>query len=187
MKDNVFEVANHKNEQYKWINKKEIFEWIRLTLLALSIVFLLNNYFIVNASVPTGSMIGTIMPNDRVIASRMSYFISTPQRGDVVIFKYPDDEKILFVKRIIGLPNDEIYINNGKVYINEEVIDEPYVNEIIQGEFGPYKVPINKYFMLGDNRNDSQDSRFWKNKYVSRSDILGKATFKYYPKFKLIK
>ena len=169
--------------------KKEAISWIKTIVLAVFIAFILNKVVILNATVPTGSMENTIMSGDRVIASRLSYTFSEPDRGDVVIFKYPDDESVYYVKRIIGLPGDTVEVKNGGVYLNgsEEPLEEKYTREITMGEFGPYEVPEGHYFMMGDNRNNSLDSRFWDNKYVEEDKILGKVIFRYYKKPGLIK
>lgn len=169
--------------------KKELLSWVFTIVTAIVLVYLITTFVIVNAKVPTGSMKNTIMPNDRLIAFRMSYMFSEPERGDIVVFKYPDDESILYVKRIIGLPGDTVNIIDGKVYINNslEPLEENYVTvEEMQGSWGPYEVPEDSYFMLGDNRNDSKDSRFWQNTFVTKDKILGKVIFKYYPKIEII-
>ena len=135
------------------------------------------------------AMENTIMTKDRVVALRMSYLFSDPERGDVVIFKYPDDESILYVKRVIGLPGDTVEIKDGGVYINgsDEPLEEDYIRDITEGDYGPYEVPEGCYFMMGDNRNNSLDSRFWNNKFVEEDKILGKVVFKYYKKPGLVK
>ena len=90
------------------------------------------------------------------------------------IFKFPDDESQLYIKRVIGLPGDKVQIIDGKVYINdsETPLDEPYLPEPPEGDYGPYYVPEDSYFMLGDNRNWSKDSRFWTNTYVKKEKVL---------------
>ncbi len=169
--------------------KKEIFEWAKVIILAIAIAFILNNYVIVNAQVPTGSMENTVMTKDRIFAFRLAYLFEDPQRGDIVVFPFPDDEKVNYLKRIIGLPGDTIEIKNGKVYINnsKKPLEEDYLKETPTGSFGPYKVPEDSYFMMGDNRNISEDSRFWNNPYVKKEKILGKAIIRYYPSIKLLK
>ncbi|MCL2707952.1 MAG: signal peptidase I, partial [Defluviitaleaceae bacterium] len=147
-----------------------------------------NNFVIVNASVPTGSMKNTIMINDRIVAFRLSYLTGGPNLYDIVVFRNPDDERVLYVKRVMGLPGDTVEIRDGKVYLNGSVSplrDEFILNET-HGNYGPYEVPEGHYFMLGDNRDDSQDSRYWMNKYVAKNKILGKVVFKYFPGFKML-
>jgi len=175
------EINDSTNAPRKTDMKAEIFDWLKHILIALVIAFILARFVIVNANVPTSSMESTIMVNDRLIANRLSYKFSLPKRGDIVVFKYPDDENVLYVKRIIGMPGETVNITKGAVYINGEKLDEPYITTSIAGNFGPYTVPEGSYFMLGDNRNNSLDSRYWKNKYVEKDKILGKALFKYYP------
>ena len=164
---------------------KEVIDWAKHIVIAIFIAFFLLNFVIINANVPTESMVSTIMVNDRIFANRLAYLFSEPKRGDIVVFKYPDDEKLLYVKRVIGLPGDTVEIKKQQVYINNIPIEEPYVREPMAGSFGPFKVPEGKYFMMGDNRNNSNDSRFWTNKYVDKNKILGKAKIKYFPGFKL--
>lgn len=163
--------------------KKELFSWIKMVLAAFIFAFILNNYVIVNAAVTSGSMEDTIMTDSRMMGFRLSYTFTSPERGDVIVFKYPDDESKYFVKRVIGLPGETVTIIDGKVYIdgNEEPIQEDYLKETPLGSYGPYIVPKGCYFVMGDNRNGSNDSRFWVNKYVAKDKILGKAIFSYWP------
>lgn len=168
--------------------KKEIFSWIKTILLAVVLAGLVNTFLIVNAQVPTGSMENTIMTGDRILALRTSYWFDEPQRGDVIVFRYPDDPegKTLYVKRIIGMGGDVVQVENGNVYINGSALEEPYIKEITQGNFGPYEVPEGSYFMMGDNRNRSLDSRYWENQYVEPDAILGKVVLRYFRGFKWI-
>lgn len=160
---------------------KELLDWAKYILGAFIIAFLISRFIIVNAYVPTESMVQTIMPRDRVIANRLSYLFKEPQRGEIVVFKYPDNENLAYVKRIIGVPGDTVSINDGVVYINDSKLDEPYLQEPRSGSYGPYTVPEGHYFMMGDNRDNSRDSRFWENKYVAREKILGKVFVRYFP------
>jgi len=171
---------------------REIFSYVKIIIIAVAIAFICNQFIIVNAKVPTGSMKDTIMEGNRLIGFRLSYLFSDPKRLDVVIFKYPDDETQNYVKRIIGLPGDIVVIKDGKVYVNDVMLDEPYIKEpmSVNSQVLTYSVPKGYYFMMGDNRNNSLDSRFWKNTYVAENKILAKAIFKYYDShivFKLIK
>ena len=155
--------------------KREIIEWIIVIEVAIVIAVIINLVFLVNAVIPSGSMEPTIMTGDRIFGNRLAYVNEDPQRGDIVIFRYPDNEKELFIKRVIGLPGDVVWIRDGKVYLNgsDTPLDEPYVVVDAEGDFGPYEVPEGYYFMMGDNRNNSKDSRYWVNPYVRKDKILG--------------
>lgn len=168
---------------------KEIISWAKTILAALVFAYLITTFIIVNAQVPSGSMKDTINEGDRLVANRLSYLFSDPQRFDMVVFKFPDNEDLYYIKRIIGLPGETVEIKDGKVYIDgsEEPLDDSFIKEPMYVEADTvYEVPEDSYFMLGDNRNNSADSRKWVNKYVKRNKILGKAIFKYYPGFELL-
>lgn len=161
--------------------KREVMEWIIVIEVAVILAVVLNMFIIVNAIVPTASMETTIMTGDRLFGNRLAYNKEDPARGDIVIFKFPDDEKQLFIKRIIGMPGDTVQMVSGTVYVNGEALDEPYLATIPYGDYGPISVPEGAYFMMGDNRNNSADSRYWKQPFVYREKILGKAAFCYFP------
>ena len=96
-------------------------------LLAVVIALVINNFIIINATVPTGSMEQTIHKKSRMIGFRLAYVFSEPKRGDIIIFKYPENEKENYVKRVIGLPGEYVEVKDGIVYINDEPIEESYV------------------------------------------------------------
>lgn len=169
---------------------KEILSWIQVFVVALIIAFIITTYIIANSRVPSGSMETTIMTGDRVIGSRLTYYFTEPKRGDIVIFHFPDDESIYYVKRIIGTPGDIIDIRDGHVYVNnsETPLDEPYIREPMEPEDDlHYEVPEDSYFMMGDNRNHSADSRRWRNTFVKKDKIIAKVLFRYFPSIGLIK
>lgn len=163
--------------------KKEILSWVMTLVITFVLIFVLKNYVIINAMVPTGSMENTIMPEDQMFGNRLAYMFSEPERGDIIFFYYPDDEKQKFVKRIIGLPGETVTIVDAKVYINGVELEETYLKEEWVNGTGPYEfqVPEGCYFVMGDNRNTSQDARYWRNTYVAKDKIIGKAGFIYYP------
>lgn len=162
--------------------KKEILEWVILIVIAIALAAFVDLVIVVNSIVPTGSMEPTIMTDSRMLGFRLSYLFGEPQRGDIIIFKYPDDEKQPFVKRIIGLPGETVEIIGGVTHIDGTPLDEPYLKEEpSMMNFGPFEVPEDCYFVMGDNRNHSNDARYWTNKYVSRDKILGKAFLCYWP------
>lgn len=164
---------------------KEFLNLLITFLVAMAITLVLKNYVIINANVPTGSMENTIMTGDNLFGYRLAYLNEEPERGDIIFFYFPDDETQKYVKRIIGLPGEHVYITNGKVYIDDsaEPLDEPYLKEEWVKGTGTFdfEVPEGCYLVLGDNRNNSMDSRFWVNPYVSEEKIIGKALFVYYP------
>lgn len=164
---------------------REILSWVVPFVLALVVALVLKNYIIINADVPTGSMENTIMPGDRLIGNRLAYLKAEPERGDIVIFRYPDDEEDLYVKRVIGLPGETVDIRDGKIYIDgaSEPLLEDYLKEEWTVATGTYhfEIPEESYLMLGDNRNDSWDARYWTNTYVHQEKILGKAIVVYWP------
>lgn len=163
--------------------KREIMEWVVVIEIAIILAVVLNMFIIVNAVIPSASMETTIMTGDRIFGNRLAYLNDDPQRGDIAIFKFPDYEKQLFIKRIIGLPGETLEMREGRIYIDgsEEPIDEPYLTVVPVGDYGPITIPENAYFMMGDNRNNSADSRYWSQPFVYREKILGKAVFRYFP------
>lgn len=185
---------------------KELLSWIEVFVVAILLALFLNNFIIVNATVPSGSMENTIQPGDRLLGFRFSYWFSEPQRGDIVVFKYPIDKalgkKTNYIKRIVGLPGETIEIRDAKIYINgsETPLEEPYLKEAwtVMNDGFVFEVPEGCYLTLGDNRNNSSDSRYWAAKalqygvasteeealsfsYVPEKNILGKAYFRYWP------
>lgn len=183
---------------------KEIFSWVKTIVLAFLIALFLNHYVIVNANVPTGSMLHTIEIGDRLIGNRLAYKTKSPQRGDIIMFQFPLDESQIYIKRLIGLPGEHIEIRDGKVYIdgNKTPLKEDYLWEewVEMNDDIEYDIPEGYYFMMGDNRNNSLDSRYWaryavnygmadtieeaieeKYCFVSEEQILGKAIFRYFP------
>lgn len=165
--------------------KSEILSWLTTLFVAVLIAMVCRRYVLLNATVLTGSMEHTIMTDERLIGSRLSYLFGGPERGDIVFFYYPDNERERYVKRVIGLPGEHVSIREGKIYINDatEPIEEPYLKEEWINGTGPFEfhVPEDSYLMLGDNRNNSHDSRFWFKPYVAKDKIIGKAYFVYYP------
>ena len=170
---------SEKKEPLNW--KKELLSWVMVVVAAACTAFFINTFVIANSQVPSSSMENTIMTGDRVIGSRLSYHFQVPERGDVVIFHFPDNESIYYVKRIIGLPGDTIDIRNGHVYLNgsDTPLEEPYIREPMEIEQDlHYEVPRDSYFMMGDNRNLSSDSRRWRNPFVKREkESLPKVLF----------
>ena len=170
--------------------KAEIISWIKAIVVAGLIALFVNNFIIVNALIPSGSMEPRIYPEDRVIALRLAYLFRDPQRFEIIVFKNPDDEEVLFIKRIIGLPGETVFIENGDIFIDGELLaGDDFSKDEFWGitPFGPLNIPDNSYFVLGDNRNNSGDSRFWHNPFVHEDVILGRALFKYFREFAILR
>lgn len=157
-------------------------EIIETVLYALVLALLLRTFVIQAFWIPSGSMIPALEPGDRVLVLKFWYSLPKvdPKRGQIVVFKYPVDPKRDFVKRLIGLPGDTIEMEDGRVFVNGREIAEPYVlhtDNFTTEE--PLVVPAKSYFCLGDNRSNSQDSRFWG--YVPENFMRGPAVFRYWP------
>ena len=168
---------------------KELWEYVKMILFVVIVVLVVDNFLLINAVIPSESMENTIMTGDRIFGNRLAYLFDDPERFDIVIFKYPDDESQRFIKRVIGLPGETVEIREGKVYINgsDTPLDDSFTPETPVGNFGPYTVPEGCYFMLGDNRNNSRDPRMWDNPYVKKEKILGKAVLRYFPGIEVLK
>lgn len=181
-------IKDNKKPDKKKSVLKEIRDYVFLFILAFALAFLMNRYVYANAEVPTGSMIPVVQPGDRLIVNRLAYLFDDPKRGDIVMFAFPDDESDNYLKRIIGLPGEKLEIKDGLVYINDsdKPLDEPYLNDPPNGNYGPYNIPEGCYFMLGDNRDISKDAREWKNKFVKKEKIVGKAILRYYPNITIL-
>ena len=175
-------------EQAKKSKLRDFLECIAPIVIAMIIAMILKYCVFANAVIPTGSMLDTIQQGDRVIASRLAYTFGDPERFDIAIFKYPDNEKEYFVKRVIGLPGEKVDILNGTVYITGadgktlELRDDFVSEENKDNYCGSFVVPEDCYFVMGDNRDNSVDSRYWvTTNYVSRDKFIGKVMFRYYP------
>ena len=146
------------------------------------LVCLANKFLIFNTTIPTSSMVSTLNIGDCLFGNRLTYIFSNPKRGDIITFKAPDDEDTIYVKRVIGIEGDTIKINNGYVWRNNELLNEEYIHEPMNhdGFLEVFEVPKGCVFVMGDNRNNSFDARYWNNHYVSKDKIISKLGMKYY-------
>ena len=169
--------------------KKELLSSIRAIVIAIVLGIIINSTLIVSAQVISASMENTIMTNSRVAGLRISYIFNEPNRFDIILFNPPDeDSDIPYVKRIIGLPNEKVDIIDGKVFINDSTIplDDSFIKGIARGNFNSFYIPDNCFFVMGDNRNGSVDSRHWNNSFVSRDNIIAKLYIEYFPKPRIL-
>jgi len=129
--------------------------------------------------IPSGSMEPTLYPRDRVIVNKFIYRFSEPKRGDIIVFLPPNDNRD-YIKRIIGLPGETLEIKKGVVYINQQQLSEPYkIKQPDLTNFGPFKIPPSNYFVMGDNRPNSSDSRVFGP--LRKERIIGRAVLIYWP------
>jgi len=171
---------------------RTILEYVVLAVVAVAVALLIQAFLVKPYRIPSASMEDTLLIGDRVLVDRVSWRFAQPARGDIVVFHPPFDGPVL-IKRIIGLPGDEISLSGGFVYVNGRRLDEPYVRRIDGRQepsepFSnglpwslqePYKVPADSYFVMGDNRTDSGDSREFGP--IKREQFVGRAFAKYWP------
>ena len=148
------------------------------TLVLSVLLFVGINAISARIRVDGSSMEPTLHNNQFVIVSRLAYTLGSPDHGDVVVFHFPRDPQQEYIKRVIGLPGDQIRISNGTVYVNDYAIDEPYIAAAPRYN-GTWNVSENELFVLGDNRNNSSDSHSWGS--VPMTNVIGEAVFIYWP------
>ncbi|QSX06989.1 signal peptidase I [Sedimentibacter sp. zth1] len=156
-------------------------EWVVPALIALVIVLLLNAFVFQLVTVPTGSMISTIMPKDRLYVNKIMD-VDSVEREDILVFKSKELDKLL-VKRLIGLPGEKVDIkSNGDVYINDVKLYEPYaVPTTTPCREQTFIIPEDCFFFLGDNRPVSKDARYWNEPFINKSEVRGRAVFRFFP------
>ncbi|MDK2897253.1 MAG: signal peptidase [Candidatus Atribacteria bacterium] len=163
--------------------KSALRELVETVVWALIIALLIRYFVVEGYYIPSGSMKPTLVPGERVLVAKFIYRFTEPTRGDIVVFKYPIDNRKNLIKRIVGLPGEEVEIKDGQVFINgEPLAGEQFARTYYDvGYYGTEKrvIPEGHYFVLGDNSENSDDSRFWG--YVPREKILGKAFLVYWP------
>jgi signal peptidase I len=164
--------------------KKSIFrEYTEALIVAILLALVIRTFVIQAFKIPSGSMLETLQIGDHLLVNKFVYTFTDPKRGEIVVFKYPEDKTRDFIKRIIGLPGETIEIKNRVVYINGEPLKEDYV-KLSSSEFmastrmSPRRIPPDSYFVMGDNRDNSMDSRIWG--FLKHDLILGKALIVYF-------
>jgi signal peptidase I len=187
--------------------KSAIREWVESICVAVILAFFVRTFVVQAFKIPSGSMEPNLLIGDHLLVNKFVFApaltslertllpIDPIRRGDIIVFKYPEDPTRDFIKRVIGLPGDTIEMHNKKVYVNGKALDEPYAHFIyppdegasgapdtetadLLREFAPMTVAADNYFMMGDNRDNSQDSRYWG--FMPRDYVKGKALFVYF-------
>ena len=161
-------------------------ENIRLVAIALVLALLIRMFVAEPRYIPSNSMLPTLHIGDRLVVEKVSYLFQSPQKGDIVVFEPPEQLQSLgyrkdqvFIKRIIGKPGQIVSVNNGKVYINEQPLSEDYIAEPPAYQLVPVQIPQDEFFVMGDNRNDSNDSHVWG--FLPKQNIIGRAVFRFFP------
>ena len=161
-------------------NNNKLVKWIKAGLIALILAIILNTFIFSSSIVEGISMEPTLKDNDRILINKLTYILSEPNRGDIVIIQHENKN---YIKRIIALPGETIEMSDHTLYIDNEEQENTYVNqsdEILTGSFGPLKIADDHYFVMGDNRLVSKDSR---NELglIKENEIIGKSEFIIYP------
>lgn len=164
--------------------RRQGIEWLVLVAASLAVALLVRAFLIQAFYIPSESMIPALHKDDRVLVNKLSYRLHEVHRGDIVVFRAPPEAATTrvkdLIKRVIGLPGETIEGRAGEIYIDGKPLDEPYLPPDIRSrEFSSEKVPLDSYWVLGDNRQDSRDSTFFK--AIDEGDIVGRAFVRIWP------
>lgn len=165
-------------------------EYVEAIVIALVLALVIRAFVVQAFKIPSESMVPTLLVGDHILVNKFVYRFIDPKRGDIIVFKFPQDERRDFIKRVIGLPGEKLEVRDRQIYINNEPLSETYAfhdsNPEFQGirfypprdEYGPVVVPKDCYFVMGDNRENSQDSRYWG--FLKEEKIRGRAFIIYW-------
>lgn len=165
--------------------RRAVIEWILVLLVALGVAVAMRTFVVQTFYIPSGSMEPTLMIGDRILVDKLSYHLHAVHRGDIIVFARPPNETLEpgvndLVKRVIGLPGETISGHGGQVYINGKLLPEPWLPKgVVTGNFGPVKIPQGYYFVMGDNRPFSEDSRYFGP--ISGKLIVGRVVMRIWP------
>jgi len=180
--------------------KSTLREYTEAIIIAILLALFIRTFVIQAFKIPSGSMLPTLQIGDHLLVNKFIYGIRVPftgkvlvpikdpKRGDIIVFRYPKDRSTDYIKRVVGVPGDNVLIKNKKLFINDRAVEDPHAHftspailpasQNPKDNFGPISVPQGKLFVMGDNRDNSSDSRFWG--YVDSNDVLGKALIIYW-------
>jgi len=182
------------------MKQSKLWEYTKAIVIALILALIIRAYVVQAFKIPSGSMLPTLLIGDHLLVNKFIYgtklpfsenralVFKRPERGDIIVFRYPEEPQRDFIKRVIAVEGDIIEARNKKIFINGKLLSEPYIQHTDDSirpaeieprdNFGPYHVPENKLFVIGDNRDQSYDSRFWG--YVDIENVRGKAFIIYW-------
>lgn len=161
--------------------KEEIKDWVISILIAIVLAFLIR-YFVVELYMVEGpSMRPTLLSGERLVVNKFIYRFKPPERGEILVFRYPQDPSRDFIKRVIAVAGDTIEIKEGRVFVNGQLLQENYILEKTKGSYPLATVPAGTVFAMGDNRNNSEDSRFKDVGFVPLTLVKGKAIVVFWP------
>jgi signal peptidase I len=163
--------------------KSLVREYAEAIVVAVLLALLIRTFVVQAFTIPSGSMSSTLLVGDYILVNKFIYHFRDPARGDIIVFKFPVDEKRDFIKRIVAVGGEEVFIKGRQVFVNGRPLEESYARYSDQSphassEYGPVTVPADSYFVMGDNRDNSQDSRYWG--FLKGEKIRGKAFMIYW-------
>ncbi len=160
---------------------EEIKDWIISIVVAVVLAFFIRHFIVELYLVDGPSMRPTLLSQERLVVNKFIYRFRAPERGEVLVFQYPQDHSRDFIKRVIAIPGDTIEIKDGRVFVNQQLLNEPYILSQTRGDYPLSTVPAGTIFVMGDNRNNSEDSRFADVGFVPFDLIKGKAVLVFWP------
>ncbi len=184
MNEEKMEINKEENKENRNI-MKELLHIVIYVLSILAVTYLIIHFVGQRTIVVGTSMRDTLQDGDNLVVDKITYRMKDPERFDIIVFPYQYEEDVYYIKRIIGLPGETVQIDEeGQIFINGEVLNEDYGREVIQDPgmaIEPITLGEGEYFVLGDNRNKSEDSRFEDVGVIHMDDIVGRAIFRIYP------
>ncbi|NJO94527.1 MAG: signal peptidase I [Hydrococcus sp. RM1_1_31] len=163
-----------------------VWENLQIILIALVLAFIIRTFVAEPRYIPSDSMLPTLEEGDRLVVEKISYYFHSPLRGDIIVFEPPlqlqmqgYEQDQAFIKRVVGQPGDMVAVTNGIVYINNHPLKENYILESPRYNLLPVAVPEGQLFVMGDNRNNSNDSHIWG--FLPQTNVIGRAIFRFYP------
>jgi len=158
---------------------QEVWEWVRSIIIAIILALLFRMFLVEHFLVDGQSMYPTLQDNERIIVNKLVYRLQEPEYGEIIVFEYQDNRD--FIKRVVGEEGDKIKIDDNQLYVNSNRVEEPYIKKNSVEDYGPVTVPEDHYFVLGDNRANSRDSRYDDVGHVSMEEIKGRAAVVFWP------